>query len=179
MRLDRGRVGRARLDHVRVQGALHQVPGVLVLESDLLEQADEELPDGLALLLGIGEPGKGLEEPFGGLHMHEVDGELVEERLFDLLALAFAHQPGVDEDRRELVADGPVDQGGGDGRVDAPDRAHSTCPEPTWARTASSADAITEACVQVGPHPQTSKRNRLSRSWPRSVCTTSGWNWTP
>ncbi len=60
-----------------------------------------------------------------------------------------------------------------------PERAHSTRPEPTCARTASTCDAITEACVHDGRHPQTSNRNRLSRSWPRSVCTTSGWNWTP
>ena len=41
------------------------------------------------------------------------------ERLDDLVALALAHQPGVDEHARELRADGPVHERGGDRRVDA------------------------------------------------------------
>ncbi len=44
--------------------------------------------------------------------------ELAPERLLHLVGLAAAHQPGVDEDTRELVADGPVDQRRGHGRVD-------------------------------------------------------------
>ena len=41
------------------------------------------------------------------------------ERLGDLLALALAHQPGVDVDARQLVADRPVHERRGDRRVDA------------------------------------------------------------
>ena len=52
--------------------------------------------------------------------MHEVDGELLQERRLDLLALARPHQAGVDEDARELVADRLVDERRRDGRVDAP-----------------------------------------------------------
>ena len=41
------------------------------------------------------------------------------ERLDDLLALALAHQAGVDVDARQLVADRPVHERRGDRRVDA------------------------------------------------------------
>ena len=44
--------------------------------------------------------------------------ELLAERLLDLLGLALAQQPGVDEHARELVADGLVHERGGDRGVD-------------------------------------------------------------
>ena len=51
--------------------------------------------------------------------MDELDALVAVERLDDLVALALAHQPGVDEHARELRSDRPVHQGGGDGGVDA------------------------------------------------------------
>src|SRR5690606_9747737 len=64
VRLDRrGAVAvAARLDHVGVQGALHEEAGVLELARLLLEDADELLADDLALALGLGDTGEALEE---------------------------------------------------------------------------------------------------------------------
>jgi hypothetical protein len=45
--------------------------------------------------------------------------EVVAEGRLDELALVLAQQAVVDEDAGELVADGPVQQGGDDGRIDA------------------------------------------------------------
>ena len=83
------------------------------------ELAPEGLADDLALALGLDDVVEGVEEAVGRLHVHEVDVELAPERLLDLLALAGAHQSGVDVDAGELVADGLVHEGGGDRGVDA------------------------------------------------------------
>ena len=63
--------------------------------------------------------GQTLEEPVGGLHVDELDALVSLERLDDLLALVLAHEAGVDEHARELVADGLVHERRGDRRVDA------------------------------------------------------------
>ena len=63
--------------------------------------------------------------------------ELAPEGLLDLLGLAGPHEPGVDEDAGELVADRLVHQGGGHRRVDAAATARRAPGRgPTWARTA-------------------------------------------
>ena len=85
----------------------------------LLEDADELLADDLALRLRVGDAGEPGEEPLLGAHVDERDVEVAAERLDDLLGLVRAHQPVVDEDARELVADRLVDEQRRDGRVDA------------------------------------------------------------
>ena len=85
----------------------------------LLEDADELLADRLALGLGIGDAGQRGEEALAGVDDDEVDAGRVDEVLLDLLGLALAQQPVVDEDAGELVADGLLHQGCCDGGVDA------------------------------------------------------------
>ena len=109
---------RARLDDVGVQRALHEEAGVLDVGGHLFEDADEGLPDGLALGFGIGDALEHAEEPVGRLDVDQVHVELAPERLLHLVGLARAHEPGVDEHTGELVADGPVHEGGRHGRVD-------------------------------------------------------------
>ena len=129
------RVRRARLDDVGVERALHEERGVGQAAGVLLEDPDEQLADRLALLLGVGDAGEPLEEAVAGLDVDQLDALVAAERLDDLLALALAHQPGVDEHARELRADGPVDERGGDRRVDAArQRRRSPGSSPTWAR---------------------------------------------
>ena len=116
--LDLGGVPGARFDHVGVQGPLHQEPGIGEVGGHLLEDPDEGLPDDLALLLGIGDPGQGAEEAVGGLHVDQVDVEVGPEGLLHLLGLAGPQQAVVDEDAGQLVADRPVHQSGGHRRID-------------------------------------------------------------
>ena len=104
----------------------------------LLEDAHEQLADRLALGLRLGDAGEPLEEPVAGVDVDQLDALVAAERLDDLVALASAHQPGVDVDARELVTDRLVDQRRGDGGVDAAaQRRRSPVASPTWARTAA------------------------------------------
>ena len=75
--------------------------------------------DDLALLLGVGDPGERGEELLAGVDDDEVDAGRRDEVLLDLLGLAVAQQPVVDEHAGQLVADGLLHQGRGDGGVDA------------------------------------------------------------
>ena len=61
--LDLGRLTRAALDHVAVEGALHEEPRVGELARLLFEAADELLADDLALALRVGDPDQLVEEP--------------------------------------------------------------------------------------------------------------------
>ena len=60
--LDPGGVPGARLDDVGIEGALDEEPGVLDAARGVLEDPDEQLADGLALLLGGGDPGEAFED---------------------------------------------------------------------------------------------------------------------
>src|SRR6266511_873479 len=104
----------ARLDHVRVEGALDQVASVAVVPGHLLEYPDELVADRLALALRVGDAGQPLEEPVRRLDVHQVDLEIAPEGLLDLLGLAVAQQARVHEDAGEPVADGPVHEQGRD-----------------------------------------------------------------
>ncbi|CAB4834767.1 unannotated protein [freshwater metagenome] len=97
---------------------MHEELRILDAARRVLEHADEELTDDLALAFGIGHAGERIEEAVGGPHMHELDLLIAPERLDDLLALALAHESRIDEDTRELGADGLVDERRGDSRVD-------------------------------------------------------------
>ena len=101
------------------------------------------------------------------------------EGLLDLLALVQAHQPVVDEDAGEAVADRLVHDQRRDGAVDAAGEAADRAGVADLARTRSTCSSMTCVAVQVGVQSQASNRNHLSRSVPKGVWTTSGWNWTP
>ena len=60
-----------------------------------------------------------------------------------------------------------------------PDSPQITRWSPTWARIAATCSSMTFAVVQVRRHPARSNRKCSSSCWPCSVCSTSGWNWTP
>ncbi len=92
----------------------------LLLAGHLLEDADEQLADRLALLLGVGQRRRGpAKKRSAAFTCTRSTANCFEEGRLDLLALAGAHEAGVDEDGRELVADRLVDERGRHGRVDA------------------------------------------------------------
>ena len=101
------------------------------------------------------------------------------EQLDDLFGLARAQQAGVDQDADQLVADRLVQQERRDRRIDA---ARQAADHPAGAdllahpRIACSRNA---AMVQSAAQPATRCAKFASSSWPRGVCTTSGWNCTP
>ena len=116
----------AGLHHVGVEGALHQELDLLALLGrladdvglGLLEDPDELPADDLALLLGVGDPGQGVEEALLGVDDVQVDAGGGDEVPLDLLGLALAQQPVVDEDAGQPVADGPLHERRGDRGVD-------------------------------------------------------------
>jgi hypothetical protein len=128
VRLDRrGARAAARLDHVRVQRPLDQELARLAVLAGLggdlpgrpLEGPDELPADDLPLLLGVGHPGqRGQERPCLGGH-GEPDAGGGHEILLDLLGLALAQQAVIDEHAGEPVADGALDERGGDRGVHA------------------------------------------------------------
>ncbi len=126
--LDVGRPGAAAgLDDVGVERALDEELHLLAVRTGLLdhlargvlEHADEQPPDGLALLLGVGHAVELGEEAVRRVDHLEADARGRDVVGLDLLALALAQQPVVDEDAGEVVADGLVHQGGRDRGVDA------------------------------------------------------------
>ncbi len=80
------------------------------LARGLLEGPDELAPDDLALLLRVGDPVEGGEEPVGGIDDVQVDAGRGDVVPLHLLGLARPQQPVVDEDAGQLVADGALDQ---------------------------------------------------------------------
>ena len=125
--LDVRRAGAAAgLDDVGVERALHEELDRLAvgpglgddLAGRLLEDPDELAADDLALLLGVGDPGERVEEPLRASTTSSVDAGGGDEVPLDLLGLALAQQPVVDEDAGELVADRALHERGGDGGVD-------------------------------------------------------------
>ena len=127
--LDVGGAGAAAgLDDVGVERALHEEADLLAAASarvadDLglggLEDPDELAADDLALLLGVADPGERVEEALLGVDDVQVDAGGGHEVALDLLGLALAQQPVVDEDAGEPVADRALHEGRGDRGVDA------------------------------------------------------------
>ena len=85
----------------------------------LLEDADELVADRLALLLRLDDAMQSIEEAVGRIDVDQLDAHVATERLRHLGALAESHQPGVDVDAGQPMTNRPMDEGGGDGRVDA------------------------------------------------------------
>ncbi len=129
--LDRRRAGPAAgLDHVRVEGPLHEETDVVELVRLLLEHADELGADQLALAFGIADPGELGQEALLGVHGDERHLEVIAEGQDDLLALVLAHQTVVDEHTGQLVADRLVDEQRGDAGVNPAGEAADRPPLP-------------------------------------------------
>ena len=138
-------------------------------------------PMRLRLTSGSSTPASASKNRSCGLHVDELDVELAAERVLDLLALPRAHEPGVDVDADELVADRLVHERRGDRGVDAArQRAQHAVAEPTWSRIRATWSSMIETFVQVGGDLADVVQERARAAPGRtSVWATSGWNWTP
>ena len=111
--------GAGGLDDVGVDGALREPRYSVELRRLLLEELDERTPDALALLLRIGDAGKGGEKAILGVDAPDVDPQMSGEGRHDLVAFVEPEQPVVDEDACQLVADGTVEKRRDHGGIDA------------------------------------------------------------
>ena len=107
------------LDDVRVERALGQEVDPPELRRLLLEDPDELVADDPPLLLGVHDAGQPVEEPLPGIDHDQAHPEVLLEGRPEQLRLLLAHEPVVDVDAGQPVADRPMDEGGRDGRVDA------------------------------------------------------------
>ncbi|MDT4821147.1 hypothetical protein FQZ97_543100 [compost metagenome] len=122
VRLDGGGLaglGACGFDDVGVNGALGQPLGALLLAGLVLEHFDEFTADDLALGFRIGHAGELAHELGGRVDVDDLHAHVLGEGLHNLLAFIQAQQAVVDEHAGELVADGLVDQRGGNRRIDA------------------------------------------------------------
>src|SRR5829696_5598775 len=105
-----GGVARPALYDVGVERALHKESGVLEFVRLLLEGADELLTDDLALRLGVRDVSELVQETSRRVYVDERHVRVLAERLDDLLGLIVSQETVGDEDARQIVADGPVDE---------------------------------------------------------------------
>ena len=106
-------------DHVRVDGALGEVVHIGQRGGFFVEHVDEQAADDLALGFRVVHAVQGLHEAFFGVHSNDLDAEVLGEHAHHLITFVQTQQAVVDEHAGELIADGLVQQGGNDGRIDA------------------------------------------------------------
>ena len=116
MGLDAGAAD-AGFEDIGIDGALDEVVDLAQLLGFFLEDPDEFLADGLALGFGVGDTGEPSKEAVASVDTNEVHAESFFVNFFDGGGLIFTHEAVVHEDAGEAVADGLVDQEGGDGRI--------------------------------------------------------------
>ena len=108
-----------RFDHIGIERALPQKTGVAKALRLLAKDLDEIVTDALALELGILHASQALEETFRGIDHGQVQAQVLAELGLDQIALAVPQKAVVDEDAVQAIADGLVQDHGGDRGVDA------------------------------------------------------------
>ncbi len=117
-----------------------------------LEHVDEGLADEFALGLRIGDAREAAEEQRRDVLVDQRDVEVAAEQRDHLLALAQPHQPVIDIDAGQLVADGFVDQYGGDCTIDPAGQAADHF-APIWAHAHLRADFGNLGLAEFGHGP--------------------------
>jgi len=85
----------------------------------LVEHVDEGRANDLALGFRVADPGQPREEHVAGIGMDQGNIVVVAEQRNDLFAFTAAHQPGIDKDAGQLLANRFMDQHGGDTGIHA------------------------------------------------------------
>ena len=113
------------LNNIGVKRSLNQV-GDLSMPFCLLEvhglfgeDRDELRPDNFALFLRVSNALEPDQEAFGGVHTNHAQADTVAQHVQGLLELIFPEKAGIDENIREAVADGTMNQHGGHSGVHA------------------------------------------------------------
>jgi hypothetical protein len=176
--LDGGGVLAAGLDDVGIQGALHQEARVLDAAGGVLEEADEQLADDLALGLGLGDAVELVEELVAGTHVDELDA-LERWKVSTTCSPSSLRIRPVSTNTH--VSCGPMalcTSAAATAESTPPERPQMARPSPTWARMASTCSSMTLAMVQVRSMPARSRKRSMT-AWPWGVWETSGWYCTP
>ena len=128
---------------------------------------------------GSSTPASRLQEALASIDHHQLHAEVALEGDAQQLRLALAHEPVVDVDAGQLLADGPMHQRCGDRAVHPAGERADDVAVPTRSRISATVVSTRFAAVQFCRTPAipTTKLRRTSR--PIGVCTTSGWNWMP
>ena len=113
------RLDGAGLQDIGIDGALGEEADAVELFGFLGKDVDKHLADDLALLLGIGDAGKLVEEAVHRVDVDEVRVHLVAEDLDHLLGLALAEKAVIDMDADELPAHSPDEKRRDDGGIHA------------------------------------------------------------
>ncbi len=109
VQLDRGGrpvAGAAAFDHVGIERALGEKPGILDLGRFVGKTLDEGMADPPPLVLRINHAREGRQELLLRLDHVQVGLEVVAELANDRFLFVLAQEPIVDEDARESRADG-------------------------------------------------------------------------
>ena len=109
----------AALDHVGIERALGEEPGVFDLRRLVGKALDEGMADAAALFLRIDHAGQRRQKLVFRLDHVQVGLEVIAELPDDRFLFVLAQQAVVDEDAGELRADGLGQQRGDDRRIDA------------------------------------------------------------
>src|SRR5213594_1758107 len=107
------------LDYVGVKRALRQKLRLARALACGLEDLDEGFADDFAFALGIGYAAQLFQEERRSVLVLELDVKVAAEDLLHDFRFAGAEQPVVDENAGELVADGLVQERGGEARIHA------------------------------------------------------------
>src|SRR5208282_6339219 len=114
------------LDDVRIEGSLDE-PGDSTLSFPFLEflgflgkDGDEFPANDFALLLGVSDAHKLVQEAVRSVHADDAEAQAIPEHLQSVRKFVFPEHSGVDEDICEAVAHGAVNEDSRDGRVHSP-----------------------------------------------------------
>ena len=101
---------RSGFNDVRIKRSLPEKAKPTQFLGALLENMDERAADDFALLFRIGDARKSIEEDIRGIDKIEWQMQLVPKPFLNLVGLFVTQQPVVDEDARQTIANGAMNQ---------------------------------------------------------------------
>ena len=105
------RLDGTRLYDVRIDGSLCEETDAFLFTGLFLEHTYKLGTDNLALLLRVGDTCQFVEEPIGGINIHQISIQLIAEDTYHLFGFAFAQQAVIHMNRHQLLANGLDEEG--------------------------------------------------------------------